>query len=307
VTEPVIRFTLATKRFGAHTALDKVSLAVEPGECLGLLGQNGAGKTTLLKLALGLSRPTEGTVQVLGIDPAESKARGLGRMIGFLPESIAFHDAMTGRELLAFYARLKGEAVKANEPLLERVGLAAAAGERVKTYSKGMRQRLGLAQALLGQPRLLLLDEPTSGLDPAFRLSFYGIIHELTMRGSTVVLASHALSELTTRTDRVAILNAGRLVAHGSLAELGRAARLGATIRLSVSAGRAPALAAALNGHAALARVNERSVELSCPLDEKLALLRRIEGLAMPIEDIEVASPGLDEVFAHFTAVGPRP
>ncbi|HLI14356.1 MAG TPA: ABC transporter ATP-binding protein [Alphaproteobacteria bacterium] len=306
MTAPAIAFSHVTKRYGAQTALGDVSLAVEPGECLALIGHNGAGKTTLMKLSLGLIRPSKGEVRVLGVDPAEARARELGRVIGFLPESITFHDAMTGREALAFYARLKSEPVSRNEELLDRVGLTAAADKRVKTYSKGMRQRLGLAQALLGRPRLLLLDEPTTGLDPVFRHSFYDLLHEFTARGTTVLLSSHALTELAARTDRVAIVNGGRLVAHGSLAELSRAARLAARVRISVPAGQAARVATVIEVGTKLARVNDRSVELVCPLEEKLALLRRIESVAALIDDIEIASPGLDEVFAHFTGIEGR-
>jgi Cu-processing system ATP-binding protein len=303
LTRTVLEFTRVTKRYGEQEALRGVSLAVSAGECLALLGHNGAGKTTAMKLALGLSRPNSGEVRVLGADPAEGKARQRGQMIGFLPESIAFHDAMTGREMLAFYARLKGEPLSLNGALFERVGLAAAADKRIKTYSKGMRQRLGLAQALLGRPRLLLLDEPTSGLDPAFRRSFYDLLLELTRGGSSVVLSSHALSELETRIDRVAIIQSGKLIAHGSLAELSEGARLKAKIRIAVPAGRTAALAQALRPDDMLTRVNDCSLELSCTLDEKLALLRRIGGLEIPVEDIEVTSPTLDDVFAHFTTI----
>lgn len=298
---PILEFANVTKRYGAQTALDDVSLRVEPGERLALLGHNGAGKTTAMKLALGLNRPSEGAVRVLGVNAAEGQARGVGRMIGFLPESIAFHDAMTGRETLDFYARLKGEPVGKGAGLLDQVGLCAAAGKRVKTYSKGMRQRLGLAQALLGNPRLLLLDEPTTGLDPAFRQTFYEILHALAARGSTIVLSSHALTELELHTDRVAILNGGKLVASGTLTELGRVAGLRAHIRIAVPAGRARPLAEALHSDSMLERVNDRSIELSCAVEEKLELLRRIGGLSFPIEDVEVASPRLNEVFAHFT------
>jgi len=307
MTRLALEFTGVTKRYGCQRALSDVSLTVEQGECLALLGHNGAGKTTAMKLALGLSQPSEGRVRVLGADPSDSKARGIGQLVGFLPENIAFYDAMTGREALAFYARLKREPVNQNEELLERVGLSTAADKRIKTYSKGMRQRLGLAQALLGDPRLLLLDEPTTGLDPLFRLRFYELIHELTQRGQTVVLSSHALTEIEKRIDRVAIIQSGRLVAYGSLAELSRAARLEAKIRVAVAVGRAQAFVSALGADGMLISVNERSIELRCPLDEKLELLRRIGGLEIPIEDIEVASPRLDELFTHFTTTGAEP
>jgi Cu-processing system ATP-binding protein len=256
-----------------------------------------------MKLALGLIRPSAGAVRAFGANPATSKTRHRGHLTGFLPESITFHEAMTGREMLAFYARLKGEPVSRNGELLERVGLAEAADNRIKTYSKGMRQRLGLAQALLGPPQLVLLDEPTTGLDPLFRQSFYALLQELTQRGSSAVLSSHALSELETRIDRVVILQAGRLIAHGSLAELAARARLKAKIRIATAAGAAATLAHALDPDGMVTWVNDRAFELSCPLEEKLALLRRIGGLEIPVEDIEVTSPALDEVFAHFTSI----
>jgi Cu-processing system ATP-binding protein len=299
--ETAIETVSLGKRFGAQAALEDVGLAVPAGTCLALLGHNGAGKTTLMKLLLGLGRPTSGSVRVLGVDPAGRESGALRRALGFLPENIAFHDAMTGREVLGFYARLKGAAPRSGAALLERVGLAAAADRRAKTYSKGMRQRLGLAQAMLGSPRLVLLDEPTTGLDPIFRASFYELIHDLTASGATVLLSSHALTELEARTDAVAILRQGRLVAHGTLAELRRAAALRARIRVAVPAGSAKAFAAGLGAAARLERVNDRSVELSCALEEKLALLRALSGLAAPIEDIEVAPPSLDEVYAHYS------
>lgn len=307
MTEPVLEFSRVTKRYGGQTALSEIELKVASGECLALLGHNGAGKTTAMKLALGLNRPTAGRVRVLGADPAESKARELGRMIGFLPESIIFYDCMTGREVLAFYARLKDQPVRHNEELLDRVGLLDAAGRRVRTYSKGMRQRLGLAQALLGHPRLLLLDEPTTGLDPAFRQIFYELIRDLAKAGTTVILSSHALTELEPRVDRIAILHAGRLVADGTLADLSQAAQLKSKVRITVPAGQKEALIAALNANGALAMINGQSIELRCRFDEKLALLRRICSLELPIEDVEITSPRLDELFGGLTGAGVEP
>ncbi len=165
----IVEIQRATKRYGTIEAVRDVSLALDPGETVALVGHNGAGKTTLFKLMLGLARPSVGTIRVLGEDPAagEFAAR---RRLGYLPESVSFNAALTGREVLSFYARLKDEPVTKTLELLDRVGLASASARRIGTYSKGMRQRLGLAQALIGEPKLLLLDEPTTGLDPALRL-----------------------------------------------------------------------------------------------------------------------------------------
>ena len=168
----------AEKRYGGLTALTATSLALAAGEVLALVGHNGAGKTTLMKLILGLIRPSAGTVRVFGADPAGREGAAARARIGFLPESVSFAGAMTGCEILRFYLALRGEAATAAGQLLERVGLAQAAGRRISTYSKGMRQRLGLAQALIGRPAVLLLDEPTTGLDPTLRQTFYDTVIE---------------------------------------------------------------------------------------------------------------------------------
>ncbi|MGE5504389.1 MAG: ABC transporter ATP-binding protein [Actinomycetota bacterium] len=228
---PAVEAEGLVKHYGAHAAVSGVSLSVAPGERLALLGHNGAGKTTLMKLILGIVPPTEGRLAVLGERPGDvaSPAR---RAIGFLPESVAFHDALTGAETLAFYASLKGRPRRECRDLLDGVGLAHAAGRRVATYSKGMRQRLGLAQALLGQPRLLLLDEPTTGLDPELRAVFYDLVRQRAEGGAAVILSSHLLTELEERTDRVAIMDRGRLVALGTLAELRTASGVPVTERV---------------------------------------------------------------------------
>ena len=220
-----VKILKVVKRFGQVEAVRDVSFDLREGETVALVGHNGAGKTTLIKLMLGLIRPMSGSIRVLGEDPAagEFAAR---RRLGYLPENVSFNAALTGRETLAFYARLKREGRGTVSPLLDRVGLGHAADRRVGTYSKGMRQRLGLAQALLGEPRVLLLDEPTTGMDPALRQSFYEIVEELRRRGATVLLSSHALTELEERAGRVVIMNRGVKVADGTLDELRRIARL---------------------------------------------------------------------------------
>ena len=210
-----------TKQYGANKAVDGVDLTLAPGTTLALIGHNGAGKTTLMKLILGLIRPSAGNLNVLGVEPGAAPLEHR-RHIGFLPENVAFHDELTGTQTLNFYARLKGASLSQCKTLLERVGLAFAAGRRVKTYSKGMRQRLGLAQALLGEPRLMLLDEPTTGLDPASRVEFFRIMRELSDRGATVIISSHILTELEARTDLVAIMNRSKLAAFGPLEALRR-------------------------------------------------------------------------------------
>ena len=228
------------KSYGPVRALRNVSFDLGPGRLSALVGHNGAGKTTLIKLMLGLIHADRGEVRVLNEDPAagEFSAR---RQLGYLPENVAFNAALTGRETLAFYARLKQIKPASAWPLLDRVGLMDAADRRVGTYSKGMRQRLGLAQALLGRPRVLLLDEPTTGLDPALRQTFYEILNELRDDGATVLISSHALNELEGRAEHVLIMNRGVLVAQGTLAELRSISQLPIRVSLDLVPGAADA------------------------------------------------------------------
>lgn len=293
-----------TKRYGALTALADTTLSLAAGEVLALVGHNGAGKTTLMKLILGLIRPSAGTVRVFGADPAGREGGRVRKRIGFLPESVGFAGAMTGAEVLRFFLALRGEPRSAASPLLERVGLAHAAGRRVATYSKGMRQRLGLAQALIGRPAVLLLDEPTTGLDPTLRQTFYGIVGELRGEGCAVLLSSHALAELEHRADRVAILERGRLVAHGRLAELRRAAGLPVRIRVTLADAAAPIVG--LQGLGA-EPVGAGQMELRVTNGAKIEMLGRLAGLRPGIADIEVLPPSLDEVYARLRTGGAEP
>ncbi|MBK1840635.1 ABC transporter ATP-binding protein [Azospirillum sp. YIM B02556] len=290
-----------TKRYGETEAVRGVDLTLAPGECVAMVGHNGAGKSSLIKLMLGLTTPTEGRIRVLGGDPASAACSPIRRRIGFLPENVAFHPSMTGRETLDFYARLKGAPCRDNDALFEKVGLEPAAiRRRVSTYSKGMRQRLALAQALLGGPKLLFLDEPTTGLDPALRQSFYAIVAELRDRGTTILLCSHALTELEGQADRVVVMNRGRKVADGSLATLRSLAQLPVRIRLTLPTGDIDALAARVGEGAALTRLAGGVVELACANDDKVGLVRRIACDGPTVQDIEIVQPSLDEMYAHF-------
>ena len=206
---------------------------------------------------------------------------------------------MTGRETIRFYGRLKGVDRAACEEALAHVGLAHAAGKRVKTYSKGMRQRLGFAQAILGAPRLLILDEPTGGLDPDSRHAFHATLGALAGQGTAIILSSHVLTEVEAGTDRVAIMRQGRLAACGTADELKHEAGLAVTIRVAVRPGGGARLASALGGNLAT-RINDHAVELQCDAGEKPALIQRILGAGDEVEDIEIVPPGLDAVYARF-------
>lgn len=284
-------------RYGSLTAVADVNLDLRRGETLALVGHNGAGKTTLVKLILGLIAPTEGLVRVFDHDPARSINAGLRGALGFLPENVAFHGAMTGRELLAFYARLKRAHRAEVADLLDRVGLAAAAGRRVATYSKGMRQRLGLAQALVGEPDLLLLDEPTSGLDPASRAEFYGTMDRLRREGATVLISTHALAEIEAHADRIAVMHRGRVIALGTVEDLRRAAQLPIRLRFRVTPCSTGQLLERFAGDVEVMERGDRVLEIGCRPDDKMAMLRRLDGLWQQIEDMSLETPGLAEVY----------
>jgi Cu-processing system ATP-binding protein len=283
-----------TRTFGAVAALTDVSLSVAEGERVALLGHNGAGKSTLMKIILGLIPATSGEVRVAGAAPGSRAARGIS---AYLPENAAFHPALTGREQIAFYLRLRGEPASKTGALLDRVGLGGGGGRGVGTYSKGMRQRVGLAQALIGRPRLMVLDEPTSGLDPVSRRKFYGILDALAREGTAILLSSHALTEVEARTDRIAILSRGRLVANDTLAALRREA--GLPIHIQVAA--RPESVGDVADRLAGTRVNGVRVDLTCAHHDKLARLGQIAGLGRLIEDVEVIPPSLEDIYTHFS------
>ena len=289
----------AVKRYGNKTVVSDVDLSVRTGEHMVLIGHNGAGKTTLMKLMLGLTHPCAGQVRVLGSNPASAAAEQR-REIGYLPESVAFHSAMKGREVLAFYARLKGVSRSGCDSILVQVGLEQAADRRVSTYSKGMRQRLGLAQAVLGKPRLLFLDEPTSGLDPSLRRQFYDLIDTLSLSGTTSLTSSHSLNEVEARADRIAIMRGGSILACGTLAELSRLAGLPVVVRLRVVAGQTADVAGQLAHMGEIHRVNDHGINLSCLGASKMVLFRHIASLGDVIEDMDVVPPRLDEIYNHY-------
>ncbi len=218
---PVVETIGLTKRYRGKLALDGVDLSVGSGEIFGLLGPNGAGKTTAVKLLLGLVRASSGQARLLGVPAGEPEAR---RHVGYLPELFRYPRWLTGREVLRLHARLAGLEVRDWDEMvaaaLATADLAERADDRVATYSKGMQQRLGLAVALLGNPRLVILDEPTTALDPLGRHELRGIVRGLRERGTSVLLNSHQLSEVEQVCDRVAILDHGKVLAVGSLNEL---------------------------------------------------------------------------------------
>lgn len=299
-TNDVISLVSVSKKYGHETVLNNITLNIQPGECVVLVGHNGAGKTSILKLMLGLTRPTSGRIEVLGHNPAFSATVAQHLALGYLPESVAFYEAMTGREVLAFYADLKAAPPSECEILLKRVGLADAAKRRISTYSKGMRQRLGLAQAMLGNPQLLFLDEPTTGLDPVLRQHFYELIDELQKEGATSIISSHALHEVETRASRFVILKKGDIVACGTLNELYQQAKLPVQLKIKVAPGEAPRIAQRMGTNTNISHINSQSFKLSCLSNEKMSLIRHISSLGDVVQDMQIMPPRLDELYGHF-------
>ena len=218
--ETVIETNALTKRFGERAAVDGVDLHVPSGVAFGFLGPNGAGKTTMIRTLLGLTQPTSGRVALLGLPQPAKRREALAR-VGAIVEEPRFHPHLTGRENLKIVAAARDAAAFARiDGALDRVGLTHRAGDRVKTYSLGMRQRLGIARCLLADPALLILDEPMNGLDPAGILEMRHLIRAFVDEGRTVFLSSHLLDEVEKTCDHVAIVDRGRVVVQGAVADI---------------------------------------------------------------------------------------
>ena len=296
----VIEVRNVFRYFGEVLAVDDVTLTVLKGETLGLIGHNGAGKSTLFRMMLGLIPPTSGEININGTPVHGGAFRELRRSIGYLPENVVFYDNLTGLETLQFFAALKGCERDKCLPLLEKVGLAQAANRRVDGYSKGMRQRLGFAQALLGKPRILFLDEPTTGLDPEGIREFYCILQELNAQGVTVVITSHILSEIQERVQRLAVLKSGKLHALGTVQELRESVDLPLIIRVRQLCP-PETLQEVLQGVA----LEELTLEgnaavIRCHRTQKMEVLRRLATLGDALEDVVVREPTLEDVFLGY-------
>jgi Cu-processing system ATP-binding protein len=283
-----------TKTFGGLAALSDVSLDVAAGERVALLGHNGAGKSTLMKAILGLITADSGSISVCGVAPNDLQAR---TKVAYLPENAAFHPALTGLEQITYYMRLRHAGPKGAMELLDRVGLAAAAKRRIGTYSKGMRQRVGLAQALIGHPSLLVLDEPTSGLDPVSRRDFYELLDGLAADGAAILLSSHALTEVEARTDRLLILSGGRMVAEGTLPDLRREAALPISMHITAMNGYTPDIMKALPSAIQI----KDQLHLTCTQAEKLETLAQISALDAKVADLDVIPPSLEDIYSYFS------
>jgi ABC-2 type transport system ATP-binding protein len=255
-------------------ALRPLNLTVEEGEVFGFLGPNGAGKTTTLKLLMGLVFPTGGTARILGKDINDSAIKA---QIGFLPEQPYFYDYLTAKELLEYYAQLSGVEAKERsgraEKMLARVGLADAARVQLRKFSKGMLQRVGLAQAMVHEPRLLFLDEPMSGLDPMGRREVRDLIEELKQQGKTVFFSTHILSDAEALCDRVGIIHQGELRGIGHVAEL--TSSVAGKVELIWNGSAVPAGLSALGAECHVSGETMRTVVAEAQQEAALEILRR--------------------------------
>ncbi len=296
----VIEISNVSCRFGAVHAVSDVTLDILQGETMGLIGHNGAGKSTLFKMMLGLIPPSSGSIRIHGTPVRGSAFRELRRTIGYLPENLVFYDNLNGLETLQFFAALKGCDRSLCARLLEKVGLDHAAHRRVDGYSKGMRQRLGFAQALLGEPRILFLDEPTNGLDPEGIREFYHMLGELNHQGVTVVITSHILSEIQERVQRLAVMKSGKLHALGTVQELRETVNLPLAIRLRLQCS-PQTLKDALHGIVLEDMiVDGDAAMIRCRRADKMDILRRLGAMGELIVDIAVREPSLEDVFLGY-------
>jgi ABC-2 type transport system ATP-binding protein len=293
-------------RFGGRTvaALDGLDLAVEPGEVFGLLGPNGAGKTTTVKILLGLTRPTSGTARLLGRPASDPESR---RRVGYLPEGHRFPGYLTARQTLSVFGRMSGldrATLGRRIPvLLERVRLTEWTDVRVKKFSKGMTQRLGLAAALVHEPDVLLLDEPTDGVDPVGRREIRDLLQEEAARGKAILLNSHLLSEIERMCRRVAVLRSGRVAAEGSIEEL--TAGAGSRYRLVATGVDERLLTAFRETGASIERVNGHFDLTARDVDHLNALVDRLRAGGGKLHELSPVRSSLEDVFVGLVREAP--
>ena len=303
-TGPAIETFGLRKLFEGRVAVADLSLEVRRGEVFGFLGPNGGGKTTSIKMLLGLVAPTAGTASVLGKPVGNVQTRA---KVGFLPEHFRFHEWLTGREMLQFHGRLyriPPRLLKARiQELLIRVDLLEAADRKIRGYSKGMMQRIGLAQALLNRPDLVFLDEPTSGLDPLGRLLVRNLIEELRQQGTTIFLNSHLLGEVEISCDRVAFVKDGQIVREADLKD--QSSSLDVEIRMT------PITSALLNSMGAFGSEvysKDSIVRLRIPDDEKLPVITQwLVGQGVKVYEIRTSKKSLETLFMEIMGQDQRP
>ena len=295
-----------TKRYGATVAVDRIDLDVAKGEVVGLLGPNGAGKTTTILMLLGLTEPSAGHVRILGKDPLRQPLE-LKREVGYLPDAVGFYDTMTGAENLLYTARLnmmpRPEAKRRISEALAKVRLADVSGQRVATYSRGMRQRLGIAELLMRDCRVAILDEPTSGLDPQSTQELLDMIQSLSRDGMTILLSSHMLNVVQSVCHRIALFSNGRIGFFGTIEEL--AAKIGGGayvvdveaegIDLATAAGTAPGIKSVTAGH-------DGHWLVEAERDVRPELARLVVGAGGALKNLDLRRARLDDAYRRYFA-----
>jgi len=279
-------------------AVDAVSIEIKEGEVLGLVGPNGSGKSTLLKIMLGIARPTSGKVLINGEELSEKGWKEFKRSVGYMPERVSFYDNLTGTETLRLFARVKGGRLRSLKGVIDRILSEDVLQRKVGGYSKGMRQRLNLAQALLNEPDFLVLDEPTSGLDPVGIKEFYDILDEVKSRKKlTAILSSHILAEIEDKTNRVAVIKNGSLKAIGHLEELCSGMKI--PLRLYITISRKDSFLESLlkkEGAVDLSYKNGYLIA-SISRENKFELISAIMDEKDRFSDFSIREPSLEEVF----------
>ncbi|MEV6274351.1 ABC transporter ATP-binding protein [Nocardia sp. NPDC051832] len=293
MTDSIVVTAGLTKRYGTITAVDGVAMRVEAGEIYGFLGPNGAGKTTTLRMLVGLIRPSAGSATVLGRAPGDPDVL---RRIGVLIEGPGFYPYLSGRDNLRVLAKYRGLGRADVEDALDRVGLAARADDKFRTYSLGMKQRLGVGAALLGHPDLLILDEPTNGLDPAGMAEMRELITALAGDGHTVLLSSHMLSEVQEICDRVGVISGGTLRTEATVSELRGAASV--LVRAEPLELAFPAVRDALGGNALL---TSGGIRVDAGPDTAPEVARAVVAAGADLLELRVDEKSLEEVFFELT------
>lgn len=285
-----------SKRYGSHLlAVDRVNMRISPGEIYGFLGPNGAGKTTTLRMLLGLVRPSAGTARVLGRSPGDSQ--GLARL-GAIVETRAFYLYLSGRDNLRFLARHAGATDVQVETALTQVDLAQRGEDKFRTYSLGMKQRLGIAAALLKEPELLILDEPTNGLDPGGMAEMRALIRRLGRDGRTVLLSSHQLGEVEQVCDRVGVINGGKRVAEGTVDAL----RGGGGLRVRAQpAADAEELLATYDGRIQVKRLDDGAFMVAIDPSQSARINRLLMDAGVEVSELTPVLPSLEDVFLTLT------
>jgi len=313
MTETVITARGLTKRYRRATVVDGIDFDVAKGEIFGLLGPNGAGKTTTILMMLGLTDVTAGEVRVLGYDPVRQPL-AVKRRVGYLPDSVGFYDYLTAAENLAYTARLMGfapaERTHRITDALSRVQLRDVADRPVRTFSRGMRQRLGLAEIVMKGAEIAILDEPTSGLDPQATVDFLALIEQLKHEGVTVLLSSHLLDQVQRVCDRVALFQIGRIVLQGTVPELAKEV-LGAGFVVEVDAVAPPgadleARLLAVPGVSSVQRAGDR-YRLTAVRDVRADAARAVVAADGALTQLSVDTPSLEAIYTRFFQRTARP